>query len=55
MCLSFTGIWELQGEGNTVQIRLTMNDTQLRDKDIAFSDFVLNAMMIYAEKTDSYF
>jgi hypothetical protein len=44
-----------QGEGNTVQLQLTMSPEQITTPDIAFSGFVLNAFTIYAKKTNNYF
>lgn len=40
-----------QGEGEVVQFRLYMNENQLFNRNIAFSDFQLHAMMIMAMKT----
>lgn len=44
-----------QAEGNTVQVRLSLNDEQTRTVSIVHSDFVLNAFMMYVMKTDEYF
>jgi len=41
----------LQAEGETVQLRFYMSDAQLRDLDIAWSAFELNAMLFYATPT----
>lgn len=38
-----------QAEGEVVQLRLYMSDTQLKDPVIAMSDFQLNAMVFYAQ------
>jgi hypothetical protein len=45
-------IWHryfLQAECNFLQIKIFMDDDQMRDTDIAWSDFQLNASIIYAE------
>ena len=39
-------------DGDVFAFKLTMNDTQMRDTDIVFSDFQLHAILIYAEPTD---
>lgn len=45
-------IWHrfyLQSQGDAIQLQITMNDTQMRDFDIAGSDIVLNGMILYVE------
>lgn len=44
-----------QGEGTTVQLRISMSDAQITNPDIAFSDFVMNAFAMYVQKTTNYF
>lgn len=36
--------------GETVQLRITLTDEQMIDNNIALSNFVLNAMILYAQK-----
>lgn len=43
-----------QAEGEVIQIRLYLNDEQMLDEDIALSDFILNAMNIYAQQVHRY-
>ena len=43
-----------QTEGENAQMRLYLSDTQLQDTDIAWSDFKLNAMVIYAMRTSAF-
>lgn len=45
-------IWHryfLQAEGQFLQIQIFMTDAQMRNPDIAFSNFQLNALILYAE------
>lgn len=45
-------IWHryfLQTQGQFIQIKLFMDDTQMRDEDIAESDFILEGMILYVE------
>ena len=39
-----------QAEGSTVQIRLYMSDSQVRDPDKVYSDFELNGLLLYASR-----
>jgi hypothetical protein len=51
-----TRVWHpvyLQGEGEVVQLQLTMNDEQMRNLAIAESGFELHAMIITAIPTSS--
>jgi len=41
----------LQADGETVQLHLFLNGTQLSDRNIAFSDFELHAMVFYTQPT----
>ena len=43
-----------QAEGETIQMRFYLNDTQMLDEDISLSDFQLNAMSIYARQVHRY-
>jgi len=43
-----------QSEGSFIQLFFYMSDAQMRDKRIAFTDFVLNAMMLYTSPARSY-
>lgn len=43
-----------QTEGENAQMRLYLSDSQMTDSDIAWSDFKLNAMVIYAMKTGEF-
>lgn len=38
-------------QGEVAQFRIYLNDAQMRDTSITWSDFTMNAMMIYASKT----
>lgn len=40
-----------QADGQCIQLRLYLNDSQMRDTDIAFCDFQLNGMIFYATPT----
>lgn len=51
----FWHVCYFQGEGENVQIQLTFDSVQIRNPDIVFSDFELNAMYIYAMKTNQWF
>lgn len=45
-------IWHryfMQTQGEAIQIKIFMNDTQMRDSDIVESDFILEGMILYAE------
>lgn len=42
-----------QTEGENAQMRIYLSDDQMTNSDIAWSDFKLNAMLIYAMKTGS--
>lgn len=41
----------LQSEGEFVQLRIYLNDDQLRDTSIAWSDFQMHSFIIYAQPT----
>jgi len=43
----------IQAEGEYIQIRLYLNNDQMFDPNIAFDDFELNGMIIYAEPTST--
>jgi hypothetical protein len=43
----------LQADGNVVQLRIYLSNDQLRDYDIATSDFEVNAMCFYGKPTTS--
>lgn len=43
----------LQADGECIQLRIYMSDTQMRDADITWSDFELNAITFYAMPTAS--
>lgn len=43
-----------QTEGENAQMRLYISDSQMLDSDIAWSDFKLNAMVIYAMRTGAF-
>ena len=51
----FWHVCYFQAEGENVQIQLTFSDVQISTPSIAFSDFELNAMFIYAMKTNQWF
>jgi len=51
----FWHVCYFQAEGEVVQIQLTFSPTQIMTPAFAFSDFELNAMFIYAMKTNQYF
>lgn len=51
----FWHVCYFQAEGEVVQIQLTFSPEQIMEPTIAFSDFELNAMVIYAMKTNQYF
>lgn len=45
-------IWHryfMQTQGQFIQIKIFMDDTQMRDESISLSDFTLNGMILYAE------
>jgi hypothetical protein len=41
--------------GNFVQLNIYFSDTQMVDQNIVFSEFTLNAILIYAKPENSYF
>jgi hypothetical protein len=41
----------VQADGECIQLRIFLNNEQMRDSDIAWSDFELNAMTFYAQPT----
>jgi len=41
----------LQSEGSTIQIEIFLSDTQMRDFEIAGSDFQLNATLLYIDQS----
>jgi hypothetical protein len=41
----------LQAEGNGVQIKISMNETQMTDPKISSSDFQLHGLVVYASRT----
>jgi hypothetical protein len=43
-----------QMDGEVVQLFIKMNDDQLFDPDIVFSEFTINAVMYYAQPTQTY-
>ena len=51
-----TQLWHpiyFQSEGESVQFEITLTDALMRDPDSAFSDFQLNAFIIYAQPTSA--
>lgn len=44
----------LQMDGEVVQLFIKMNDAQLFDPEIVFSEFTINAVMYYAQPTQTY-
>lgn len=45
-------IWHryfMQTQGQTIQIKIFMDDTQMRDSELAESDFILDGIILYAE------
>ncbi len=51
----FWHICYFQAEGEVVQIQLTFTNDQITTPAIAFSDFQLNALLVYGMKTNQYF
>lgn len=43
------------GEGNVIQIQITLAPTQMTNTDIAWSDFQLHAMMLYTKPSNTRF